>query len=262
MQILMDFWLTLVALFQFLAVFILYLIAIHLLTTTAEFVSRRGTTYNMKVSEEEDEETEEDEGRRFFFEILDGYQFWIVKKRIEHTRLVMHAWLETRWGPNLGWTNRPGFSLADFEHLLADWKHWVMPPALAQEMERECPEKSPAECSDSAFLCGWFYDRYPVLQAEDYFHRFDLIVEFAAKYREQLLATPERILQAGGVGAGLPNERPSPAFLEFLLGGFIEPWFQGDVGRHLLLESRQPWACDQTLAAFRAWQNEPGRCSH
>ncbi len=259
----MDFWLTLVALFQFLAVFIIYLIAIHVLTTTAEFVSRRGTTYNMEVSGEDEEETdEENAGRRFSFELLDGYQFWLLQKRIEHTRLVIHAGLETRWGPNLWWTNRPRFSLADCEQLLADWKHWVMPAALAEEMARACPEKSPAECSESAFLCGWFYDRYPVLQAEDYFHRFDLIVEFAVQHRDQLLGTPERLLQPGAVGTRLPGERPSSAFLEFLLGGFIEPWFEGDVGRHLLLESRRPWAYDQTVAAFRAWQDKRGRRSH
>ena len=261
MELLMQIWAALVALFQALAVISLYLVVMHLLTTVSEYFGRRNATYHTEVSDEDADD--DDLNRGFFFEILDARQVWFLKQRVEHTRLVVRWRIEHRWGPICLWTNHPSFSHADFERLPADWKTWEMPADLVEETAEEFPDHSPEERSDMTFLSAWFQDRYPIDQAEDYRHRYELIEEFQIKYHEVLLATPEHILQLGGNNPAEPRDRLSPEFLEFILGGFVEPWFRGRVGRHLLLESRSKFAYDHTLAAFRTWLvNQRGKYSN
>lgn len=258
METLIQIWEAVVALVQALAIIGVYLIVVHLVMTIGDYLNRREKSYAMDVPEMEIDE-EEDVEREFKLDILDGRELWNMQERAAHMRLAVLMWIEEQWGPNCVWTRHPGFTRADFERLLEDWKHWVMPEEVAEEMAREFPERSAEESSDTMFILDWFYGHFPVEQAEDYLRRYELIEAFQTEHRQALLATHEQILQPGGADGTKPRDRLSPAFLDFILGGFVEPLFPGQVGHHLLLEQQGPCAYDQTLAAFRIWLAKQGR---
>ena len=257
MELLMQIWAAMVALFQALAVISLYLVVMHVLTTAGEFRASRRPSNRTETFDADADEI--DANREFCSVIVGGRDRWLWEERIECDFQKVRRWIARLGGPNWLWSKRPAFSRADFERLLADWKTWEMPADLAEEMAEDYPEESPEERRNRVFVVDWFYGQYSVERAEDFMNRYTLIERFRADHREALIATPERILQPGGTDPVEPRDRFSPVFLEFILGGFAEPLFSRHVGKHLLVENRTEFRYDQTLAAFRAWLATQGR---